>query len=118
MSDSPRFVASHTLSEISAFALRREHMNRILFDASRISIKDSFTTRFLKTAQTVRPLRRRRKRQFSSWAVPSAPRPARQAQVPAANTAKNRILTPWTAFWQHWAVIGESENQFTLTAQC
>ena len=39
----------------------------------------------------------------------------RQAQAQAAKTAKNRILTPWTAFWQHRAVIGESENQFSLT---
>jgi hypothetical protein len=39
----------------------------------------------------------------------------RQAQAQAAKTAKNRILTPRTAFWQHRAVIGESENQSSLT---
>jgi hypothetical protein len=30
-------------------------------------------------------------------------------------TAKNRILTSWAALWQHQAMIGESENQFSLT---
>ena len=39
----------------------------------------------------------------------------RQAQAPAAKTAQNRILTPRTALWQHRAVVGGSENQFSLT---
>jgi len=38
------------------------------------------------------------------------PLPEREAE--SAKTAKNRILTPWIVFWQHRAVIGESENQF------
>ena len=38
-----------------------------------------------------------------------------QSQAQAAKTAKNRILTPWTRLWQHRAVIGQSENQFSPT---